>query len=98
MYPLFLHPLLTLFCEKDAADKFMLFFPFIVVLIWVWSTFLAKREQDDSPTTLSESALLTLYPFFQRRFDFINRGFELTGQSIYQFHLLHVSLHDIMFY
>lgn len=90
MFPLFLHSLLTLFLKDDVADKAILFFPFIVILIWLWSAHIAEKEHEDSPAILPESALFTLYPFFLSRFDFLSRGFELTGQPIYQFNLLHV--------
>ena len=42
------------------------------------------------PSVLPGSSLSHILPFFHRRFDFINQGFELAGQAIYQFSLLRV--------
>ncbi|KAI0739020.1 cytochrome P450 [Daedaleopsis nitida] len=48
------------------------------------------EEHDDSaaPVHLPGSSLAHILPFFHRRFDFINSGFQLAGQAVYQFSLL----------
>lgn len=90
MFPFLIHSLLTLFLEERVANAILLLSPFVIILIWLWSRYIAEQEHEDAPTTLPESSLLIPYPFFRSRFDFFARALELTGQPIYQFNLLQV--------
>lgn len=51
-----------------------------------------QEDKDDAPVTLPGCPMFAIYPFFRHRFDFLNRGFLETGQSVFQFSLLRVCL------
>ncbi|KAF8629735.1 hypothetical protein AX15_003294 [Amanita polypyramis BW_CC] len=59
----------------------------LLLAIILFITSLEKSEPDE-PAYLPCWSLCTIMPFFSRRYDFLNWGFEVTGQSIYQFKLL----------
>lgn len=62
-----------------------------VVMFVIWLLMISTRKiEDDLPATLPECPLWNISPFFRRRFDFLQRGHNLTGESIYQFKLLKV--------
>ncbi|KAJ8515015.1 hypothetical protein ONZ45_g7506 [Pleurotus djamor] len=48
----------------------------------------SSKTNPDAPKTLPGHPLSAIQPFFQRRFDFLNWGFQATGQNIFQFQLL----------
>ncbi|KZT65298.1 cytochrome P450 [Daedalea quercina L-15889] len=48
----------------------------------------SEKAQDDLPPALPECPLRVISPFFRRRFDFLRRGFELSGEPIFRFKLL----------
>lgn len=75
---------------SEAAIKLSIALPSIVFLLFLWSRSSSKQDLEDSPTTLPEGCLLTIFPFFRSRFDFLNWGFKLSGQAIFQFRLLQV--------
>jgi sterol 14-demethylase len=47
-----------------------------------------RKERTDAPVKLPGHPLLAVFPFFRQRFNFLNWGFQVTGQSIFQFQLL----------
>lgn len=47
-------------------------------------------RKEDAPVSLPVHSVLAITPFFRRRFDFLNWGFQVTGQSMFQFKLLQV--------
>ena len=69
--------------------------PLLVLALWL-SAVLPRPSpssapaDDDAPVHLPGSSLSHVLPFFHRRFDFLNQGFQLAGQAIYQFTLLRV--------
>jgi sterol 14-demethylase len=81
---------------RDAANAFISagFGVHFTVAVCVLAIILAVcsqyREKDDAPVHLPGHALLDIYPFFRRRYDFLNWGFQATGQSVFQFRLLRV--------
>ena len=48
----------------------------------------AKR--DDMPASLSSLSISTIVPFVRNRYDFLNRGFQSTGETLFRFRLLNV--------
>jgi hypothetical protein len=62
----------------------------LFLILFISSAAAAQKDKDDAPVTLPGSSLLAIYPFFRQRYDFLNRGFRLTGQSVFQFQLLNV--------
>ena len=53
-------------------------------LLW-WT---AKRG--DMPTSLNSLSISTIIPFVRDRYDFLNWGFQNTGETVFRFRLLNV--------
>lgn len=62
----------------------------VIILVIILTTSSLQKDKEDSPVSLPGYSLLSIIPFFRRRFDFINWGFRATGQSVFQFNLLRV--------
>ncbi|KAJ4000129.1 cytochrome P450 [Lentinula boryana] len=60
----------------------------IVLLVIVTVTSSLQKDVADAPARLPIYSLFAIIPFFRRRFDFLNWGFEATGHSAFQFDLL----------
>lgn len=54
------------------------------VVRW-WTT-----RGDDIPVSLNCLSISTIVPFVRNRYDFLNRGFQSTGETVFQFRLLNV--------
>lgn len=63
----------------------------IILLVIISITSSLQKDPADAPARLPIYSLFAIAPFFRRRFDFLNWGFEVTGQSVFQFDLLRVS-------
>ena len=50
-----------------------------------WTT-----ERDDMPVSLNSLSISTIVPFVRNRYDFLNHGFQNTGQTVFRFQLLNV--------
>lgn len=96
MYPLGFLPFFCSLVSHDAAVHAALLVPLVVLALWFYAVAVhppsTKDADDVRPVQLPGSSLSHILPFFHRRFDFINQGFELAGQAIYQFSLLRVSV------
>ncbi|KAI3613103.1 cytochrome p450 [Moniliophthora roreri] len=57
-----------------------------LLIVSIASSF--QKDPVDAPTSLPAHSLLAIVPFFRRRYDFLNWGFQATGHSIFQFNLL----------
>ena len=95
MYPLGFLPFFCSLVSHDAAVHAALLVPLVVLALWFFAIVAprplsSKDAHDVRPVRLPGSSLSHILPFFHRRFDFINQGFELAGQAIYQFSLLRV--------
>lgn len=72
----------------------------IILLVIISITSSLQKDAADAPARLPINSLFAIIPFFRRRFDFVNWGFEVTGKSSFQFDLLRASnsipglLHD----
>ncbi|KAJ7512623.1 cytochrome P450 [Mycena galericulata] len=63
----------------------------VAVVICLVIVLVTSSLQDDElgvPKSLPGLQLLSIIPFFRQRHDFLNWGFHVTGQSIFQFQLL----------
>ncbi|KAJ7240448.1 cytochrome P450 [Mycena rebaudengoi] len=63
----------------------------VAVVIFLVIILATSPPQDDgsaAPTSLPGLSLFSIVPFFRRRYDFLNWGFGVTGESIFQFQLL----------
>ena len=50
-----------------------------------WTT-----RRGDMPASLSSLSISTIVPFVRNRYDFLNRGFQNTGETVFRFRLLNV--------
>ncbi|KAF8992218.1 cytochrome P450 [Cyathus striatus] len=69
-----------------VATQLTLSVAIIIFILFITSS-LQKDGVDELPS-ISGIQLLAIFPFFCRRYDFLNWGFHVTGQSIFQFPLL----------
>lgn len=93
MYPLGFLPFFYSLVPEWGAVGFALVIPILVLALWFYTIVTrssSSAQLDDTPVYLPGSSLLHILPFFHQRFDFINQGFQLAGQAIYQFTLLRV--------
>lgn len=70
-----------------------LLFPLLALVLYfatVWLLTSCKTTPDNKPIPLPYNSLFAVWPFFRRRFDFLNDCFRITGQPIFQFQLLQV--------
>ncbi|KAH9855336.1 cytochrome P450 [Lenzites betulinus] len=89
MYPLGFLPFFYSLVPEWGAVGAALLIPILVLALWAYATLTRSSSHvDDAPVHLPGSSLLHILPFFHQRFDFINQGFQLAGQAIYQFSLL----------
>ena len=47
-------------------------------------------KRDDMPTSLRSLSIFTIIPFVRNRYDFLNWGFQSTGETVFRFRLLNV--------
>lgn len=80
---------LSTFLPERTAAIVACMLPITVFAVWLFMT-MTHEIEDDLPAILPEFPLWNISPFFRRRFDFLQRGHDLTGESIYQFKLLKV--------
>ena len=62
----------------------------VVVFLVIISVTSASQEVVGAPKSLPGYSLFHITPFFRKRYDFLNWGFHVTGQNIFQFNLLRV--------
>ncbi|KAF9010183.1 cytochrome P450 [Cyathus striatus] len=76
----------TAMVSAGCATQFTL--AVIVVLLILLVTSAVQKDGLDEPASLPGNPFLAIFPFFRKRYDFLNWGFHATGQSIFQFSLL----------
>jgi len=87
-YALGLQSAAKAFLSAGLTTHFIIATLALFLIFFIYSE--AQQDKDDAPVTLPGSSIFAIYPFFRQRFDFLNRGFYLTGQSIFQFNLFAV--------
>ncbi|KAF9261709.1 cytochrome P450 [Marasmius fiardii PR-910] len=61
----------------------------IVLFLFILSILSSiQKNAPDAPPSLPGHSIFAIIPFFRRRYDFLNWGFQATGQSAFQFSLL----------
>lgn len=91
MYPLGFLPFFLALLPESLAVTAAVIVPILALAFWLYAVVSrSSATADDAPVPLPGSSLSHILPFFHRRFDFINSGFQLAGQAIYQFSLLGV--------
>ncbi|KAI0760176.1 cytochrome P450 [Fomes fomentarius] len=96
MYPLGFLPFFYSLVPDGVAVGAAVAIPLLALALWLYGVVLPRSlpcaastpEDDDAPVHLPGSSLSHILPFFRHRFDFLNEGFQLAGQAIYQFTLL----------
>lgn len=100
MYPLGFLPFFYSLVPDSVAVGAAAAVPLLALALWLYgvlprspsssSLTPGDDDDDDAPVHLPGSSLSHILPFFRHRFDFLNEGFQLAGQAIYQFSLLRV--------
>jgi hypothetical protein len=63
----------------------------LVVLVAILCIIITyEKDHEDAAPHLPFNSLFAIWPFFRRRFDFINLAFDLTKETVFQFRLLQV--------
>jgi hypothetical protein len=78
------------FLSSEFAIKFTVAVVVFLVIISVTS---ASLEDADSPKSLPGYSFFHITSFFRKRYNFLNSGFQATGQNVFQFNLLRVRLY-----
>ena len=87
MYPVGVPVAINVFLTSGVVAWFIIAAALLILLLFV----IHAPEMDGVPEAYPGSTVLSTWRFFGRRFDFLNEGFRITGQAIFQFHLLQVS-------
>lgn len=87
---------------QSAADAFLVsslkvqlalaLFVLFILLVFGFGSQKDGAVDSAAPVFLPGSHLLAIAPFFRQRFEFLNDGFRKTGQSLFQFNMLRVSI------
>jgi hypothetical protein len=80
----------TAFLSSGFAIQFAVA---VLVFLVIISFIPASQEDVDAPKSLPGNSLFHITSFFRKRYDFLNWGFQATGQNIFQFNLLRVGLY-----
>lgn len=101
MYPVGLvssfHLLLS--CLHSWSLPYSLAYSFISLVAVLCLSLRVKRpsKADTVPANLPGLRIFSILPFFGKRYDFLNQGFRVTGENIFQFKLLRVRLYFLKF-
>ncbi|KAG5351373.1 hypothetical protein C0989_006807 [Termitomyces sp. Mn162] len=74
------------FLSAGFATQFT--FGVVIFLLIALITSTVQADEADSPPPLPCFSIFAILPFFRRRYDFLNWGFQATGHSAFQFQLL----------
>ena len=76
----------TAFLSAGFATQFTV--AVIAFLSIIFITSALQKESVDAPKFLPGYSIFHIVPFFRQRHDFLNWGFQATGQNVFQFKLL----------
>ncbi|KAJ7741414.1 cytochrome P450 [Mycena maculata] len=85
-YIIGLHSAASAFLSAGFATQFTV--AVVICLIIVLVTSSLKEDELEAPKSLPGLQFLSIIPFFRQRHDFLNWGFHVTGQSMFQFKLM----------
>ncbi|KAG6884385.1 hypothetical protein C0993_011677 [Termitomyces sp. T159_Od127] len=74
------------FLSAAFATQFTLGVVIFLFIVLITSTL--QADEADAPPSLPCFSIFAIFPFFRRRYDFLNWGFQATGHSAFQFQLL----------
>ncbi|KAJ7485453.1 cytochrome P450 [Mycena latifolia] len=85
-YIIGLHSAASAFLSAGIATQFTVAVVICLVIVLVTSSL--QEDGLQAPKSLPGVPLLSIVPFFRQRYDFLNWGFNVTGESIFQFQLM----------
>ncbi|KAJ6588767.1 cytochrome P450 [Mycena capillaripes] len=85
-YIIGLHSAASAFLSAGFATQFTV--AVVICLVIVLTTASLQEDGVEAPKSLPGLPFLSIVPFFRRRYDFLNWGFHVTGQSTFQFQLM----------
>jgi len=62
----------------------------ILLLLCEYAVRWWTAKRDDMPVSLNSLSISTIVPFVSNRYDFLNWGFQSTGETVFRFRLLNV--------
>ncbi|KAJ7765146.1 cytochrome P450 [Mycena olivaceomarginata] len=75
------------FLSAGFATQFSVAVVICLVIVLITAS-LPPEGGDEAPKSLPGLPFLSIVPFFRQRYDFLNWGFRVTGQSTFQFQLM----------
>jgi sterol 14-demethylase len=87
-YIIGLHTAASAFLSAGFATQFTV--AVVICLVIVLITASLQEDGVEVPKSLPGLPFLSIVPFFRQRYDFLNWGFQITGQSTFQFQLMNV--------
>ncbi|KAJ7167321.1 cytochrome P450 [Mycena crocata] len=85
-YIIGLHSAASAFLAAGFATQFTI--AVVICLVIVLVTPSLQEDGLEAPKSLPGLPCLSIIPFFRQRYDFLNWGFRVTGQSMFQFQLM----------
>jgi sterol 14-demethylase len=76
------------FLSAGFATQFSIAVVFCLVIVLITASL--HEDGNEAPKSLPGLPFLSIVPFFRQRYDFLNWGFRVTGQSTFQFQLMNV--------
>lgn len=78
----------------DLSSQYGLYYSATALLVlsllvaYVWAP---QQRQPEQIRELGGFSILTAWPFFKKRYDFLTTNFQRTGQRMFQFYVMQVS-------
>lgn len=62
----------------------------LLLLLCEYAVYRWTAKRDDTPSSLNSLSISNIVPFVRNRYDFLNWGFQSTGETVFQFRLFNV--------
>ncbi|KAJ7073527.1 cytochrome P450 [Mycena belliarum] len=85
-YIIGLHSAASAFLSAGFATQFTV--AVVICLVIVLATSSLQGDGEQAPKSLPGLHFFSIFPFFRQRHDFLKWGFDITGESIFQFQLM----------
>lgn len=89
-----MHPAGLLVFVREVLTKGLFWQICVLVILLLLLCEYAVRwwtiKRDDTPATLNSLSISNIIPFVRNRYDFLNWGFQSTGETVFRFRLLNV--------
>ena len=94
-YAVGLHSAATAFLSAGFATQFTIAVIAFLLIVSIVSAF--EKDGVDEPAHLPGFSIFHIFPFFRRRYDFLNWAFQASGTNVFQLKLLRVRFKKYLF-